>query len=93
MLDAIALGALLRTADLSDPGRLARVLADYSARRKPEAEALQRTSWSIGNITSWDSLTMTTARNLIMRTVAGRKQIAGIRKQFAQASTLTGATS
>ena len=36
---------------------------------------------------------MTTARNFIMRTIAGRKQIAGIRAQFAEASTLTAATS
>ncbi|WP_447947186.1 FAD-dependent monooxygenase [Microbacterium lacticum] len=93
MLDAITLSALLRTTDLTDNDQLARVLADYSGRRKPEAEALQRTSWSIGNITSWDSIAMTTARNFIMRTIAGRKQIAGIRAQFAEASTLTAATS
>lgn len=87
MLDAIELGALLRT-DLSDSTRIAHALAAYSARRKPEAEALQRTSWSIGNITSWDGVTTTAARNLVMRTIVGRKQIADIRDQFAQAAVL-----
>lgn len=91
MLDAVMLAGLLRDADLTDPSRLAGILATYSRARKPEAEALQRTSWSIGNISSWDSAVMTTARDTIMRTVAGRKQVAGIRAQFAEAARMPAA--
>lgn len=85
MLDAITLAGLLRAADLSDAGRLRHVLDEYTRRRKPLAEALQRTSWKIGNITSWDSRPMVTARDAIMRTVAGRRQVADIEAQFALA--------
>lgn len=96
MLDAISLADLLRTTDLTDAGQLATVLDVYSRSRKPEAEALQKTSWTIGNITSWDSAVMTKARDVIMRTVAGRKQVAAIDAQFAEAAQMqhiSGATS
>lgn len=86
MLDAIALAGLLRDTDLTDAGQLARVLDSYSRSRKPEAEALQRTSWSIGNISSWDSAVMAGARDIMMRTVAGRTQVAAIHTQFSQAA-------
>mgnify|MGYP001618252207 CR=1 FL=1 len=72
--------------DLTDAGQLARVLDSYSRSRKPEAEALQRTSWSIGNISSWDSAVMAGARDIMMRTVAGRTQVAAIHTQFSQAA-------
>lgn len=88
MLDAVTLADLLRTADLADTRQLHRLLDTYTRRRKPAAEALQRTSWSIGNITSWDSRLMATARDAIMRTVAGRRQVADIGAQFAAAATL-----
>lgn len=86
MLDAIELAALLRGADLTDAAQLHRVLNTYSRSRKPEAEALQKTSWSIGNITSWQSPVMTRARDIIMRTVAGRRQVANIQDQFVEAA-------
>lgn len=91
MLDAVALADLLRDTDLTDSGRLARVLDHYTQVRKPEAETLQKASWTIGNISSWDSPLMARARDIIMRTVAGRKQIAGIRAQFAEAAAMSGA--
>lgn len=83
MLDAIALSQLLEGVDLHDRARIEAVTTAYSAQRKPEAEQLQKTSWSIGNITSWQSPVMVTTRDLIMRTVAGRKQIQNIEEQFA----------
>lgn len=86
MLDAIALADLLCAADLTDAGQLATVLDTYTRSRKPDAEALQKTSWSIGNITSWNSAVMTKTRDVIMRTVAGRKQVANIEAQFAEAA-------
>lgn len=88
MLDALELARLLRGADLTDARLLAHVLDRYSRARRPEAEALQRTSWSIGTISSWDSAVMTTARDLIMRTVAGRRQVAAIDEQFARAAAM-----
>ncbi|WP_256839754.1 FAD-dependent monooxygenase [Ornithinimicrobium faecis] len=92
MLDAIALADLLRGVDLTDAHQVARVLDTYGRSRKPEAEALQKTSRSIGNITSWDSAVMTTARDVIMRTVAGRRQVAAISAQFAEAARMPGST-
>lgn len=89
MLDAIALADFLRSTDLTDSGELAHVLKAYSRSRKPEAEALQKTSRSIGNITCWDSAVMTTVRDLIMRTVAGRRQVAAISAQFAEAARMS----
>lgn len=61
----------------------------YSRSRKPEAEALQKTSWSIGNITSWQNPVMTATRDVIMRTIAGRKQVANIQAQFAEAAQIS----
>lgn len=86
MLDAIKLADLLRDTNLTDAGQLAKVLDAYSRSRKPEAEALQKTSWSIGNITSWKNPVMTATRDVIMRTIAGRKQIANIQAQFTEAA-------
>ncbi|WP_166981043.1 FAD-dependent monooxygenase [Paramicrobacterium fandaimingii] len=88
MLDAITLADLLRTADLTDAGQLGRVLDTYSRVRKPEAEQLQRTSRSIGNITSWSSPVMAMSRDVIMKTIAGRRQIAGIERQFAETAAI-----
>lgn len=86
MLDAVTLADLLRDVDLTDADRLAEVLGSYTRARKPEAEALQKTSWSIGNITSWDGAVTTRARDVVMRTVAGRKQVANIEAEFAGAA-------
>jgi FAD-dependent urate hydroxylase len=88
MLDAITLADILRDADLTDTTQLRRVLDAYSLSRKPEAEALQKTSWTIGNITSWKSPLMAASRDVIMRTVAGRKQVAAIGAQFAEAAAM-----
>lgn len=91
MLDAVTLADLLRGADLADSARRTAILDAYGRLRKPEAEALQRMSWKIGNITSWQSLPMATARDVIMRTVAGRRQIASIRAQFVEAARIPAA--
>ena len=88
MLDALELAGLLRGADLTDASVVERVLQQYGRARKSEAEALQRASWTIGTISSWDSALMATARDVIMRTVAGRRQIAGIRDQFRRAAAM-----
>ncbi|MGO1598297.1 MAG: FAD-dependent monooxygenase [Brachybacterium sp.] len=88
MLDALELAGLLRGVDLSDASVLERVLDQYGRARKAEAEALQRTSWTIGAISSWDSALMGTARDVIMRTVAGRRQVAAIRDQFRRAAAM-----
>lgn len=88
MLDALELARLLRAADLADGRQLQRVLQQYGAARKGEAEALQRASWTIGTISSWDSALMATARDVIMRTIAGHRQVAGIRDQFRRAAAL-----
>ncbi|VEG29585.1 FAD-dependent monooxygenase [Actinomyces howellii] len=86
MLDAIELAGLLRSTDLADAAQLRRVLDTYSRSRRPEAEALQQTSWRIGNITSWQNPVMTRVRDVIMSTVAGRKQVASIQAQFTEAA-------
>ena len=91
MLDALALADLLRSADLRDGGQLARILAAYSRARKPEAEALQKASWKIGDISSWSSPPMALAREVAMRTVAGRAQLAGIERQFVAAAAMRSA--
>lgn len=83
MVDALVLSELLAGADLRDRARIEDITARYSSRRKPEAESLQKTSWTIGNITSWDSPLMAFTRDIIMRTVAGRKQNQNIEEQFA----------
>ncbi|WP_147915243.1 FAD-dependent monooxygenase [Ruania zhangjianzhongii] len=88
MADAVVLADLLGATDLTDAGQLATVLEAYSRSRTPEAHALQRTSWRIGNITSWDNAVMTHARDLMMRTVVGRRQVAEIGEQFVQAAAL-----
>lgn len=88
MLDALTLAAFLRTTDLSDSRQLGKMIRDYSRVRKPEAETLQKSSWSIGNITSWSSPAMAKTRDVVMRTVAGRRQIAGIEQQFAETAQL-----
>src|SRR5699024_1203077 len=91
MLDALELAALLRGVDLTDASALERVLDRYDRARRPEAEALQRTSWTIGTISSWDGALMPAARDVIMRTVAGRRQVAGIREQFRRAAAMPAA--
>lgn len=88
MLDAVVLAELLGATDLTEAGQLARALDAYSRSRRPEAHALQRTSWRIGTITSWDNAVMTRARDVMMRTVVGRRQVADIGEQFAQAAAL-----
>ncbi|WP_185711202.1 FAD-dependent monooxygenase [Arachnia propionica] len=86
MLDAVGLASLLRGVDLRDGLRLRSVLEAYTRERKPEAEALQRTSWRIGAIVSWRNPMMGAVRDVIMRTVAGRKQVQSIRDQFVEAA-------
>lgn len=88
MLDAVVLAELLGATELTDAGQIATVLEAYSRSRTPEAHALQKTSWRIGNITSWDTAVMAQARDLMMRTVVGRRQVADIGEQFAQAAAL-----
>lgn len=84
MLDAVTLAGLLGGTDLRDAGQLAMALEAYSHSRRSEAHALQKASWRIGNITSWETVLMTQARDLMMRTVVGRRQVADIGEQFAQ---------
>lgn len=88
MLDAVELADLLREVDPTSGEGVAKVRAAYTRSRKLEAEALQRTSWSVGNITSWKNPVMTTARDVLMRTIVGRKQVANIHAQFVEAAKL-----
>lgn len=84
MLDAVTLAGLLGGSDLRDAGQLTTALEAYSRTRRSEAHALQKASWRIGNITSWENAVMAQARDLMMRTVVGRRQVADIGEQFAQ---------
>ncbi|WP_077491101.1 FAD-dependent monooxygenase [Sinomonas mesophila] len=86
MVDAFVLASLLREADLRSLPQVEKVIDEYSAARKPEVEALHRTSWRIGTISSWEGALSVAARDLVMRTVAGQKQIASVREQFRVAS-------
>lgn len=83
MMDAVLLADLLVNANVRDRADIERITVEYSQQRKPGAEQLQKTSWSIGNITSWQSPIMATTRDIIMRTIAGRKQNQNIEAQFA----------
>ncbi|MEV0245749.1 FAD-dependent monooxygenase [Nocardia sp. NPDC050712] len=82
IVDAIALARGIVPIDLSDNAALAAVLAEYETRRRPESTALQQESWRIGTISSWRGYTMTKARDLMMKTIVGQKQVAKIESEF-----------
>lgn len=86
MVDSLVLAKLLAEADLRSVAALERVIMRYSSLRKPEAEELQRNSWRIGNIVSWEGLLSVKARDMVMKYFVGRKQIKNLRDQFSLAA-------
>lgn len=86
MVDALVLAKLLTEADVSSVPAMEQVIGRYSEVRKPEAEELQRNSWTIGNIVSWEGLLSVKARDLVMKSFVGRKQIKNLRDQFSLAA-------
>ncbi|MBH0775484.1 FAD-dependent monooxygenase [Nocardia bovistercoris] len=82
IVDAIVLARQLVPIDMRDRGALAGALAVYETARRPESSALQKESWKIGTISSWQGFAATKARDLMMKTVVGRKQVAKIHGEF-----------
>ncbi|MEU8897229.1 FAD-dependent monooxygenase [Nocardia sp. NPDC048505] len=82
IVDAIVLARRIVAIDLGDRAALAAVLADYEAVRRPESTALQQESWRIGTVSSWRGFAATKARDLMMKTIIGQKQVAKIESEF-----------
>ncbi|MFC9993922.1 FAD-dependent monooxygenase [Nocardia sp. NPDC127526] len=82
IVDAIVLAGQILPIDLRDRAALGRALSAYEAARRPETEALQKASWKIGTISSWESYAATKARDLMMKTVVGKQQVARMHNEF-----------
>ncbi|KAF0847738.1 FAD-dependent monooxygenase [Nocardia caishijiensis] len=82
IVDAITLANHLGSIDVGDGAAVRRALTAYEKARRPEAEALQKASWKIGTISSWDGFAATKVRDLMMKTVVGKSQVAKMHTEF-----------
>ncbi|NKX89482.1 FAD-dependent monooxygenase [Nocardia coubleae] len=82
ILDSIVLARQLSQTSLRDQLGIDSAFAAYEAARRPQSEALQQMSWKIGLISSWDGFAATKVRDLMMKTIVGKKQVEKMHEEF-----------